>query len=47
MISILDEMPVILTQDHNWIENAKFPIKAGMILVLPEDAVLVSLPKEK
>ncbi len=39
-ITILDEFPIILTKDVTWKLRAK--VKAGSILVLPDDAVLVS-----
>ena len=41
-IEILSQMPIVLTKDANWHPEAIG--KAGDIMVLPEDAVLVSLP---
>lgn len=43
-IKILDKLPVVLTKDRNWRPKAK--IKAGSILLLPEDAIVVIAPTE-
>ncbi len=41
-ITILDEMPFLLTKDKDWKPN---PVgKAGTVIFLPEDAILVIKP---
>ncbi len=42
-IEILDTMPVILTKDVAFAEQNSIA-EPGAIIILPEDAVLVSLP---
>lgn len=44
-ILILNKFPIVLTKSRDWAESLKHPIKDGMIIVLPEDAILVSLPE--
>ena len=45
-IIILDRFPVVLTKDRETMENFSHPIRAGQIIILPEDAVLVIAPVE-
>ena len=45
-MEILEEMPVILTKDKDWIvDSISFKIGAGFIMLLPSDAILVIAPK--
>jgi hypothetical protein len=44
---ILDDMPIVLTSDQSWASEAwKKRLRPGLLVVLPEDAVLVRAPKE-
>ena len=47
MIEILHEMPVIFTKDKDWIDSIKLPLRSGQIVFLPDDAVLLILPRKE
>lgn len=51
MIRVLDELPVILTQESELLDimakQADRPYVPGQIILLPQDAILVILPKNE
>lgn len=46
MIKILKKFPVVLTKDTKFAESVEEKVRAGTIMVLPEDAILVSMDEE-
>ncbi len=48
-ITILNEMPVVLTKDEDFLKRLTeyTPLSPGRIFLLPKDAILVCLPMVK
>ncbi len=43
-LKILDFLPIVLTKDRQWAEEAERrikPLRGGAVVLLPEDAILV------
>jgi len=45
-ILLLEKMPMILTKDKDAYRLGKYTSRQGLILILPEDAILVEAPDE-
>ena len=44
MITILDNFPVILTKDRAFYDRMDGRARAGQVIILPEDAILIDMP---